>query len=103
MLAIARQCLGPWNGTSPPGLARGVTEVTAEELADYRQRRREADPSELARLPGLETVPFAEGGLEFRWHPHFIVGAGVRYYSERGYVPVVRLGLGGDGFLRASN
>ena len=80
------------------GFAQGLSEVTAEELAEYKERSRNADGSEVVRTPGLGWVGFAEGGLEFRWHPHFVVGTGVRYYEERGFAPVVRLGLGLRGF-----
>ena len=77
------------------GLAQGLTEVTAEELADYRERKQRMDSGEVVRRPGVSWVGFLEGGLEFRWHPHVVVGTGLRYYSQRGFAPVVRLGLGG--------
>ena len=65
------------------GFSQGIAEVTAEELADYEERKRMADPEEWGQSPGRRWVGFVEGGLEFRWHPHFVVGTGVRYYSRR--------------------
>ena len=78
--------------------APGLRELTEEEYA-VLQIARSADISEREKVPGNVTEAFVEVGLEVRWSSRVTLGPGLRYYGERGFSPVFRLGFSIDRLL----